>query len=194
MTGPVANSTLDSLIVEAGGVLEPLRRIDSPAAAIGLIRELGWELPTVTAFQTGFTSVATGLQGLVTSIGKVVNASGSDDYATLIGDAADAVKSAVSVINGVNGLRKEVADALQTFPDFVRDSDIATEKLPTRLLDYLVVTYLQRNSPGLFAALNLCGVVEIATVPVTQTWEPTLRGATYPLRKVYWDRIPQLFT
>src|SRR3954471_24765521 len=143
-------STLDLLIVESAAMLEPLRRVNSSAAAIGLIRELGWELPTVTAFQTGFTSVATGLQGLVTSIGKVVNAPGSDNYAKLIGDAADAVKSAVSVINGVNGLRKEVADALQTFPDFVKDSGIATEKLPTRLLDYLVVTYLQRNSPGLF--------------------------------------------
>jgi len=191
---PQSKSTLDAVITETAVVLEPLRRIDSAAGALGLIRDLGWELPTVTAFQNGFSSVASGLQGLVTKIGKLANAAGSDDYAELISDAADSITSVISVVNGVDGLRKEVKEGLQTFPVFVTDSGIATEELPKRLLDYLIITYLQKRSPGLFAILSLCGITEIENVTVTRSWEPTVRGATYPLRRIYWERIPKLFT
>src|SRR4030042_5485383 len=181
-----SRSLADIILVEIFYLLSPLRQLDSPKSGAGLMRDLGWELPSENLFMDGFPSLVPEIANLIQNSYKIEDACTSDNYITLLKALKSSIESVINIITKVDGLQKDIRSELKAYSDFLGNSGIATEKFPERLLDYLLFVYLEGRQPEIFGILNLLGIVGIEEYSNSQKWEPE---PTYALRNVYWNRI-----
>lgn len=181
-------------IKELGLLLFPLSKVTSGNAVFSLMRDLGWKLPATHLFQNGFPDIISEVNALISNIYQIANSVSDEDYLTLIETSKESIETVIGLINDADGIRAEIEAELNAFPAFINDSGITTEEFPKRLLDYLLISYLQSRQQGLYGILNLLGVVEIEEITAINAWEPVPVNSVYVLRKVNWGRISDLFT
>ena len=184
-------SLTDTILIEISFLLAPLRRLDSTGSVIGLMRDLGWELPGANLFTNGFPTIVAAIETLIQNIYTIGDASDSDDESKLLLALASSVYSTIDIITKGEGLLKDIKAELNAFPDFINQSGIATAKFPERLLDYLIFLYIQNQHPKIYGIFNLIGIVETERIESQHSWEPS---PSYVLRRIYWNRFPDLLT
>ena len=155
--------TLEKIALLVGDAFAPLTEELTPERALGLLAQLGLNLPPSAV--TGQLSSAFGagaaaagalpdlIEGLVTSI--EADAGGLEIGAK----SAPLVATVIRVIDSFSTIAHELG-ALSV-PGL--DPGVLTAfaaALPGRLLEYLVVANLERTSPTLLAGLSLVGIVE----------------------------------
>jgi hypothetical protein len=155
--------TLDRVLAEVGQALLPLRdALASPDDFAGLARTLGW---TVTAIPPPVGNVVTAADTLYDSLRRLlgdggINLGGSQggpvDGSFAPDEAGRTLAAVQKLISGIRAIATAPASAFP--PALVADNFPAL--FPGQLLDYLVVTYLQRFHPGIGFALRALGVVK----------------------------------
>jgi hypothetical protein len=155
--------TLDRVLAEIGQALLPLRdALASPAAFAGLARVLGW---TVTDIPPPVRDVATAADTLFDSLTRLLGDGGLNlggavgrpaDGAFSPDEAGRTLAAAQKLIGGIRAIATAPASAFP--PALVADDFPAL--FPGQLLDYLVITYLQRFHPRIGFALRALGVVK----------------------------------
>ncbi|MGW4382490.1 DUF6603 domain-containing protein [Kitasatospora sp. NPDC004531] len=158
--------TFERILAEIGQALLPLRdALATPAAFSALLRRLGW---TVTDIPQPFVDLRNAVETLYDSLHTLLGDGGLNVDGT-VGDGGagaavsfspDDVKRALgavqALIKGIHAIADAPASAI---PDTLRADGFLT-LFPGQLLDYLIVTYLQRYHSGLGFVLRSLGVVK----------------------------------
>ena len=157
--------TVDRILAETGQAILPLRdALASPDAFAGFLVELGWQ---VAAIPQPVQDVGAALDTLFDSLGRLlgdggINLGGAignpDDGAFSPDDAVRALAAVQQVVSAVRAIATAPAAA---FPPALVADNFPTV-FPGQLLDYLVITYLQRFHPRVGFALRALGVVKSA--------------------------------
>ncbi|MFL6139401.1 MAG: DUF6603 domain-containing protein [Frankiaceae bacterium] len=159
--------TLERIGLLLADVLSPLADGLQPEQALGFLGRLGLRLPaTVMTAQVqaalGAAATAAGqLPALATDLSASISADAGGIEIGL--KSAPLVANVVTLIRSFETIGNQLRTATATGVTAEALEDFATH-LPERLLDLLLVDYLERRQPTFAALLSLMGVIEKATV------------------------------
>jgi len=180
-------STLERLAEEISLVFLPLLELELYDAEElqGFLEELGWLVPESVA-DIGIDSE------LFEAVSDAIEAVGDLYYETP--DAETAQDKYIELAAAVLPLAIHVADVAANIRDhldatYLAGTDIAAA-LPKRLLDYLIIDYIQNNYNALYHALVVLGCIELQDVPR----DDAAHISKHTRRILHWDRIIQVIT
>ncbi len=188
--------TLEQLALGLGRILRPLETRLESGEVIGLLEELGLALPPQLLAQGGFvTSVesvaasAGQLPQVVTTLSSAIEA---EEGAAAVAAGKQLIEVSVHIVSALPSIATELQSAGGALPGVNPTvlENFASE-LPTRLLDYVVVSYLESFHPVAAETLQLLGVIE-RTPMSGAAGDPT--QPAYISRKLALDRVGKLFS
>ncbi|MGW3417461.1 DUF6603 domain-containing protein [Streptomyces phaeochromogenes] len=163
--------TVDKLVAEVGQALLPLRQaLASTDTFTGLLRELGW---TASDIPQPLRDLGTGVETLYDAIRRLLGdggfnqggAPGDPDVASPAGATTDEAARVLAAVQQIVAQIRAIADApASAIPASLRADGFQTI-FPKQLLDYLVISYLQRFQPPVGFALRALGVVRSTYTP-----------------------------
>jgi hypothetical protein len=140
---------LQSVLIQAGLALGPLRAIKTPDQAVAFFRQLGYEIPP-GAFGPALPALSTEADQLLIGVGQLTEASGEGGVAAAI---ANVFTHVVAIGDAISQLHVKIqaggGGALLNIGD-----------LPRRVTDFLVLDLLERQRPEVHATLHLLGLIE----------------------------------
>ncbi|GAA2430339.1 hypothetical protein GCM10010191_49870 [Actinomadura vinacea] len=165
MAGP---GTFERILAEIGQAMLPLREaLRSPDAFIAFMQRMGWRVDAIPqplqALGAELDTLTDALRHLLGDGGLNVGggpATGvSADFSA--DNVARALGAAQAVVTGIRG----IADAPDSaIPEALR-ADGFRERFPGQLIDFLIVTYLQRYHPAVAFGLRSLGIVKAGFTP-----------------------------
>src|SRR5262245_7570207 len=149
-------SSLETAVREIGFALAPLDQVfRSPAGPKQLLEQIGWELPP------GLEDI--GLAGanvgdLIDKLTIIVNSTEAEqaDTVLMIGRYADLLVAVTNLVRGIEAIASALPGSGLLDGTYLATSHLADE-LPVRLIDFLLVVYVQQRSYPVFALLVLLG-------------------------------------
>ena len=162
--------TVDVIARELASALIPLQDRLTPEAAPAFLGELGLTLPG------GFATAATAIAGTAAKAGALaplvtdlVDAIDAEDAADIVAAAIPLLGAIADVIDAISGLGPALDAAVAAAPalspaqrSYLADQAAA---LPGRLLEWMLLDYMESRSSGLYTALTMLGLVDDAIEP-----------------------------
>jgi hypothetical protein len=179
--------TLELLAREFGRALEPLEQRLTAGQILDLFAELGLQFPPALTADAAFVTALGNASGAAKKISPIVAqldaaiAAGNEPAVAAVGvQLLQQVKATVGAFDAIAQRLGALASSLGMMP---ADVTAFGNALPQRLLDYLIVTYLDQTHPNVANVLGLLGVVEHVKRPGV---------ATDPAKPPYEERRLQL--
>lgn len=163
---------LQSVLIQAGLAIAPLREVNTPARAVVFFRKLGYEIPSA-AFGNALPALANAAGDLIMGVGQLAGAT-SDTGVTVAN--VNMLAQLVATVNAVRQLHAQIQAVSGGIPDL---SD-----LPQRLTDFLVLDYLYVQRPHVHETLHLLGLIEHEPAP----------SPGQSMRLINWSRFGQFFS
>ena len=136
---------------------------------------------------TAFTSFGDGIGRLTDGIEHLVDALENGDEALTIAGLGEIVVAAAQIVKAANTFDAQIQANFAGTP-LLTDTDILAQ-IGIRIIDYLVVRFVEGGFPTLYAALLVVGIVEIEDIEPANASESEHRRRT-----VHWDRLGLLFS
>ena len=161
--------TLEALARAVALALQPLQSRLSSANATALFAELGLQFPP-QVLQPGFVGAlnAAGnaigaVPGTLTQLSNAINA---DDEAGIIQAGAQLVQEIAAIVSAFEQVGTQLSNLAGGLPGMNAPevTNFANE-LPSRLLSYALITYLESAAPAVVGAANLFGVIDYIPTP-----------------------------
>ena len=163
MAGEENIGSLEALALALGNLLAPLEKDLADNKTRVLLAQLGLQLPPsadgATAFGQAVDKIATSAGAMPGQIEKLISDNSGSDYGKVVQTGTELIKNSIKIIDGIDKLATAVrglsgstgipAATLNTFAD----------RLPKRLIDYLIVRNLE-GAPVIPEALEFIGIVE----------------------------------
>ncbi len=146
--------TLQSILTEAGLALAPFQAVNTPVRAVAFFRQLGYEI-NPGSFGSALPGLATHTAEMVTAVQRLVDAAGDEKIAA----ALDMMGRVGLVVKAMVDLSDQIEAGGGAGIPNIND-------LPRRLIDFLMLDYLERQKPQLHAAFHLFGLIEFEPEPV----------------------------
>src|SRR5262245_55783499 len=187
-----AAGTFETLVLELGNALEPLKDVLGPQ----IFAHLGVELPREIS---GDATLVANLSAAANDAGELGPKNTSLAAAIAADNTIDINSSAVQLTATISGLIAklvQVGDALHqaanALPaaDRTKIQDFAGD-LPTRVLEFMAVGYLDEKLPSLTSGLSMLGLIDKEFTPSPDLKRSNTAHLTIP-RRIYLDRIPKL--
>ncbi len=159
--------TIQNILTEMGLALASFRAINTPDRAVAFFKQLGYDI-NAGSFGSALPDLATHTSEMLSAVQRLADSSGDEQLAAAIdmmgrvGLVVKAMKDLTDQIKGMGG------GAIPNIDD-----------LPRRLVDFLLLDYLEKQKPQLQAALHLLGLVE---------YEPDHADGE-PKNLVNWERF-----
>src|SRR6478609_5769539 len=170
---PTAAGTLESLALELGKALHPLKDLMRPDIFV----RLGTELPSAIAGSAGINNKITAAANKASDLEPKIQAL-AGAIAELITNLKDLGDTVHSEANSLPPADRAAIQAL-------------AEKLAVRILEYSGVGYLDEKMPALTTSLNLIGLIDKETVTPPELEVLSLPKDIIP-RRFNLDRLPDL--
>jgi hypothetical protein len=167
-------------------LLAPLSAaVESPELAEDLLRELGYAPPSQVL---AFRELSATIDAVTDLTAAVRDAVAADDTEETVKQILLFVVKAGAALKGLNDFANKI-QANFAGTQFLAVTDILAT-IPGKLVDYLVVKFLEDYHPVVFASLLVAGVVDLEDVDDA----PTPFNVPYRKRTISWDGIGALFT
>jgi len=161
---PGQAGTIEVLARHLGLALQPLEQKLASGNIIQLFAELGLQFPPqlltpsfVNALNAASTAAGT-LPGLITQLSADIEA---DDQAAILQHGIQLVEQIATVIVALEQIGTALGNISGTLPG-MNAAEVATfaHALPSRLLGYLLISYLETTQPGVVGIANLLGILD----------------------------------
>jgi hypothetical protein len=159
--------------------------VDDSSLAEDLLRDLGYAPPSEVL---AFKELSAAIGAITTLTDAVRSADEADEQGELLKQLAELAKEMGRAARGINDFTGRIQANFAGTP-FLADTDILAA-IPRKLLDYLVVRFLEDYHPLAFACLVVGGVVDIEDVEDA----PTAFHVPYRKRIVNWEQLPGMFS
>ncbi len=161
--------TVETIALEVGKALEPLRDRLAAGQVQLLFAELGLPAPQIVLQAPGVVgAIGDTVDELVLLPPKVVALADAIDDEDVVA-IVTAISGLVPVIQAVVAAVDAISDAVDAAASGAASGEIeafATE-LPERLIGYVIATYLDREHPVVSGIAGLLGIIEQTAVPAT---------------------------
>lgn len=146
-----AAGTLEVIAIELSKLLKPLESDLTPARAPVLFAQLGFVLSPaqVSGLSGQASTIVSNVTQLANIIPVLISAIEAEDFAVLLQKSGEAIGKIKNIIDGFSPLANSI-------PGLTAED---RDKIPTRLFNYLLATYLGR-APGLNEVLQLMGLLK----------------------------------
>jgi uncharacterized protein DUF6603 len=187
--------SLQILIRELGRVLVPLKDRLAPPNVIQLFSELGLHFPPELLNQVPFTtaltnsvSSATALPTLLTQLSTAIDSNNAGEIVLRAATLGTQIDHVFDAVDDMAAKLKRSAGALPGIPP-AAVMDFA-DHLPTKLFDFLVVTYFETKWPATTTVLVLLGVIERVIDPGGDPEDET--QPPFRVRRLQLGKLPDL--
>ena len=184
---PATPGTLETIVVELGSIITPLKDDLNPAGARGLLLQLGVPLTDtqISSITTPMGTLVTGIEDILTDVSAIITAIGASDEATIIQKGEDAITKIQTMMTAIQSL----AAAVKALAPVVSDPTFLDD-LALHLLYFLLAKYLDRVT-GLNEVLELFGILERQDLN-TNSDDPT--QPAYTINTFHFDRFGGWFS
>ncbi len=167
-------------------LLQPLVEATSdPVRAETLLRDLGYAPPSEVL---AFNELMAAVDAVTDLVAALRSAIATDDKEETIKQLLKFVVEAGRAVKDLNDFSAKIQANFAGSP-LLTLTDIVAE-LPAKLVDYLIVKFLEDYHPTVFGGLLVAGVVDLEDIDDA----PTPFHVAYRKRSVNWNQIPDLFT
>ncbi len=191
--------TLQLLARELAELLRPLEQRLDAGGADRLFAELGLRLPSGLSSEAqlanALASGATAAAGLAQLIAQLSAAIDAEDVPRIVTTGQALLQRIQQVIDAIppiaTGLDQVTAGFRGLTPDERAEIQTFAQELPRRLIDFLVVEYLETKAPAVAPSLALIGLIDRAPdagVPGNALRPPYIRRSLHP------ERLPKLLS
>jgi hypothetical protein len=167
--------SFELVLAEIGQAVLPLREaLRTPAACTAFMQKMGWR---VDAVPQPLADLGPGLDALHDALRTLLgdgglNVGGGLSTGISVDFSADNVARVLAAVQAVvDGVRGIAAAPDSALPEALR-VDGFREKFPGQVLDFLVVTYLQRFHPAVAFGLRTLGIVKADYAPASGARPP----------------------
>ena len=196
---PNSAGTLEIVSRELGLVLAPLETRVSADGVESLLASLGLRLPPglsqVAAFAGELSNTAIAATELPAQVSALVSAIDSDDVGQIINSGQTLSSTIIQVVRGLSNVATALEAVSNSFsglsPADKSQIQSFSQQLPARLLNLLLVEYIEAKSPQMLHGLRLAGIIEIAVDPGDPS-NPLL--PSYVSKEVHFERLITLLT
>jgi hypothetical protein len=184
--------TAAGLVAELGKLLSPIEQsLQSPERTSALFAELGLPLPPQVRDAPQVISAAgaaaTAIAQLPPLTAALVVAIAAHDDAAVVAALAQLAPKATDAFAKTFDVATKVKAAFAAVPGLDPEVQAIAAQLPERLVDYLLVAYLEGTRPVLARTLALAGIADSRTEPASGARPAYLR------RELRLDHLSQLF-
>ena len=162
---------LKSLLSQTGVALAPLRSIDSAERAVSFFKQLGYDF-SASAFGGTLSNLAGAAGNLAASLQSLTTANTDEDTA---GALIELLLSIAETAHKISELHSQLETNAPAVPGI--------DKLPQRLIDFLLLDYLDNHNQSSHAVLKLLGLID---------HNPLATGENV-VRKINWERVGDFF-
>ncbi|GAA3077352.1 DUF6603 domain-containing protein [Streptosporangium carneum] len=165
--------TVEGLALVLAHALEPVQqRLASPAAAVQFFEELGLPLPPEVraAVETApeVPAAAAAVAAVAPKVQPLIDAIGDGNAGAIRAAVQELVPLVKDAFFKVKALAERVRNAYPAdLGGFAGEVRAIIEHLPERLLDYIVVGFVEGHRPILARTLTLLGLAENTSIPAT---------------------------
>ncbi|VAW90012.1 hypothetical protein MNBD_GAMMA17-1980, partial [hydrothermal vent metagenome] len=196
---PNSAGTLEIISRELGLVLAPLETRVAAGSVEALIESLGLRLPPglseVSALAAALSSTAVTAANLPSQVSALVTAIDTDNIGEIITTGQALTTSIINSVNNLTGVGNALESVGNSFAGLTAAEKAQiqafAQQLPDRLLNLLLVEYIEAKSPQLLHGLRLAGIIDISVVEGDLT-KPML--LSYVSKSVHFDRFITLLT
>jgi hypothetical protein len=181
--------TLSMLVVALARALSLLKGTFATQAQIAqLLNILGWEMPPGVD-DLGLQDLD--LDGFIKALSAIVRSTPEEqrDEIVMAGRFADLLLAIQQLVAEVVRVADTLPTKLATAGDYVEKTRI-DKLLPTRLLDYLIIQYVARQSPTLYGFLVFFGIFRQEKLPA----EASIYQTEHIRMSVEYARISKMFS
>jgi hypothetical protein len=175
---------MDWLLAAILELLQPLRYADGPQRVKTLLTALGYALPEDVLPPAPPLDFAATLSQSLALAARLQTAATWEEKLAALQEAESLVRT---VWGGAQDLRDTLATAFTAIPQFLEKTDFQATA-PKRLLDYLVIRYLQKKSPRAQSIMDLLGVT--ASTPQVENLAEFQSECN--LLSLHLERVPAL--
>jgi hypothetical protein len=157
--------------------------VSSDEEALSLLEELGFEALNPP---TALTTIAGLVEQLVDQLELVqdLREENIEDPVEIATRFANLIKTVIDIFKKIEELKTSVAGDFSS--TYLAESGLA-DKLPKRLVDYLISGYLEDYIPEIHAALRLLGIITHKPQPAYLA----IHQPAFTLREIHWGKIAQ---
>ncbi len=162
------------MLTEVALAFAPLRAVDTAPKAAAFFRRLGYQIPETALGGGALGAVGSAATDLVAAVQALVQAGDATAAATAAAALVDKLRAGVTAL-------KQLLTAIKAgggagIPGI--------DRLPERLLEFLVLDYADQRRPELHAALHAAGLIDLDPAPAPG--EPTAA--------IRWERLGQVLS
>lgn len=183
-----SESIIGQVFREFARLLLPLRALNSPQRITALFRDLGLDLPKTEIIDIDISSLTSSVDDLLDSIYQLEASSDQFEMLENSVNLVSTLKSLIDVIYG-NDFKSKIENALSSYQEYFGDSNFIND-FSNRMLDYLIIVYLQSFRPKLYGILRLLGIIENKDL----LSESPESGEELVLREIHRDRLTKLIS
>ncbi|MDF1547242.1 MAG: hypothetical protein P1P88_05440 [Bacteroidales bacterium] len=181
----------EKILIEIAYLFKPLKQLSNDVSVYKFFNKIGYKLPASNLFQNGFSDFVSDITSLLSKVKTIKQSIDSESYLDLVLELKESIESIISFIGKSDGIRREIQNELNSYPEFINNSGINTPIFPKRLMDFLIYEYFKSRQIRIFSFLHLFGLVENEERMALYDWEPAEINQKYSLKKVVWERVPQ---
>ena len=165
--------TLEVIAQELAIALAPLEQRLTGPHADQFLADLGVRLPGgYASAASAISTTAVKAAALPPLVIKLVVAIEAEDARAILGASVPLLQAVAQVIDAVAALEPALEAAVSTAAGLTAEQRAHLEQqvveLPARLLEWLLIEYIERRSAAVLTALKLLGIVSEVTVPAVQ--------------------------
>lgn len=191
---PSTPGTIEIIAREIGRALEPLHDLLGP----DIMERLGMRLPPALTQSQGVITAFGSPAGIVADLPPIIQslatAIENEDESEILTSGKNLLEKIIQLINALSNLGNAVKNAsggLGFTPAEIAEINQFGEQLAVKILHYMAVEYMDKQSPSLAAALNVLGLLENDLIPENPA-KPL--QAEFRRREVHFNRVIDLFT
>jgi len=165
---PGKAGTLETLALQVGLALQPLESQLTSDGVLPFLAQLGLQFPPAllqSSFVTSLNAAATAAGALSATLTQLATDITNDDESAIVNDGLKLIQEIGSLISTLPQIGTEIQNLSGSLG--ISAAEVATfaQNLPTNILSYALISYLESTQPGAVAILNLLGVVSYAPNP-----------------------------
>lgn len=187
--------TLERLARQLGLVLQPLQDRLTSGNILLLFAELGLQFPPQLlqpSFVSALNAGATAAGALPDTIAQLSTGIDNDDESAILQASAKLIEQIATIISTIEQIGQQLGSIGGSLPG-ITATDVATfaQNLPSSLLSYLLISYLEHIQPSVVGIANLLGIIDYIPNPGIQG-DPA--HPPYISRQLQLARLGELFT
>jgi hypothetical protein len=187
-----AAGTLETLVLELGTALKPLKDLLKPEFFVQLGIELPREISGDATLTAKLSAAGSKAGELESKIANLASAIAADNAGAIVAAAAPLIVNVAELATALTAAGTALHQAANGLPDAAKYQSFASA-LATHAFEYMLIGYLNDKAPSLTGGLSMIGLIDKEFDP-SPALELSRTAKTVVPRRIYLNRFTKLLS